>query len=90
MSHSDVPPHNNGMENQVGVSVGRRDISLHTMTPEGTEASDTLTSIVQTAKKLGVGAFGYIYDRVSEEYKLPSLADLIRKTHASTECYDTS
>ncbi len=35
-------------------------------------------TIVQTAKKLGVSAYEYIYDRVSKRFRLPSLAELIR------------
>ena len=34
-------------------------------------------TINQTAKKLGVNFYDYIYDRVSGQYKLPSLADII-------------
>jgi hypothetical protein len=36
-------------------------------------------TIGQTAKKLGVSVYEYIRDRVSGEYKLPSLASLIRQ-----------
>ena len=49
----------------------------HTMTEEGTKASDTFMTIVQTAKKLGVSAYDYISDRVSKSFKMPSLAELI-------------
>ncbi len=34
-------------------------------------------TIVQTAKKLGVSAYDYIFDRVSNTFELPSLAQLI-------------
>ena len=47
------------------------------MTPEGTQAQDTFLTIVQTAKKLEVSAYAYIYDRVSKRFHLPSLAELI-------------
>jgi len=47
------------------------------MTQEGTKASDTFMTIVQTAKKLGVSVFDYIGDRVSKSFKVPSLAELI-------------
>ena len=33
--------------------------------------------INQTAKKLGVSFYAYVFDRVSGAFKLPSLADLI-------------
>ncbi len=61
----------------------RRDVSLHTMTEEGTQACDTMTSIVRTAKKLGLSAFKYIRDRVSRSFQLTSLAELIRVRSAS-------
>jgi len=57
--------------------VRKRDVSLHTMTEEGTKASGTFMTIVQTAKKLGVSAYDYIGDRVSKSFKMPSLAELI-------------
>ena len=36
-------------------------------------------TISQTAKKLGIRTYEYIRDRVSGEYKLPSLAQLIEE-----------
>lgn len=33
----------------------------------------------QTAKKLGVSFYEYVFDRVSGAFKLPSLADLITR-----------
>ena len=38
---------------------------------------DTFMTISQTAKKLKVRTYDYIRDRVSGEFKLPSLAQLI-------------
>jgi hypothetical protein len=34
-------------------------------------------TIVETAKKLGVNAFNYIFDRISKKFEMPSLARLI-------------
>ena len=42
-------------------------------------------SISQTAKKLGVRMYEYIYDRVSGKNVLPSLADIIREKSQSGE-----
>jgi hypothetical protein len=47
------------------------------MTEDGTKANDTFLTIVQTAKKLGVNTYEYIYDRVSKRFLLPSLAETI-------------
>jgi hypothetical protein len=72
-----LPLHNN--ESELGARVQKRwgDVSLQTKTNEGTKAKDTLMTIVQTAKKLGVSAYQYIYDRVSKTFKMPSLPELI-------------
>jgi hypothetical protein len=48
------------------------------MTKDGTKANDIFMTIVQTAKKLGVSAYDYIYDRVSKNYCMPSLSLLIK------------
>jgi hypothetical protein len=60
------------------VSARRRDVSLQTRNARGTRAMDTFTTIVQTAKKLGVSAYAYFYDRISRRNLFPSLASLIR------------
>jgi hypothetical protein len=52
------------------------------MRPDGLREctrKDSLMTISQTAKKLGVNTYEYILDRVSCEFKLPSLAELIQK-----------
>jgi hypothetical protein len=78
LRYPELPLHNNACELEARVAARRRDVSLHTRSKEGTQACDTMTSIVRTAKKLNVSAFKYIRDRVSQAFRLPSLADLIR------------
>jgi prefoldin subunit 5 len=77
LKYPEIPLHNNDAELGARIQVRKRDVSLHTMTDEGTKASDTFMTIVQTAKKLGVSAYDYIGDRVSKSFKMPSLAELI-------------
>ncbi|MHC1594371.1 MAG: IS66 family transposase [Methanotrichaceae archaeon] len=77
LKHPEVPLHNNESELGARAQVRRRDVSLHTMTEDGTKANDTFLTIVQTAKKLGVSTYEYIYDRVSKRFLLPSLAETI-------------
>ncbi|MDL1963134.1 MAG: hypothetical protein LWW98_02150 [Deltaproteobacteria bacterium] len=55
----------------------RQDVSLQTKSQEGTNAKDAFLTVTQTAKKLGVNAYKYIYDRISQENSMPFLADLI-------------
>lgn len=75
----EVPLHNNAAELAARAKVRKRDVSLQTITEEGTKANDTFMTIVQTAKKLGVSAYQYICDRVSGTFGMPSLAQLIRE-----------
>lgn len=74
----DLPLHNNPAELAVRRKVRKRDISLHTMSDQGTKAQDAFMSVVETAAKLGVNALDYLYDRVTNKYLMPSLAQLIK------------
>lgn len=77
LKHSSIPLHNNGSELLARLIARYRDICLHTVSEAGTTARDIIYSIYQTAEKLEVNAKEYIIDRISGEYKLPSLADMI-------------
>ena len=79
LKYPELPLHNNASELGARVQARARDISLHTMSKDGTEIKDTFMTISQTAKKLGVRTYDYIRDRVSGEFKLPSLAQLINE-----------
>lgn len=61
----DVPLHCYAAELVAGAKVRKRDVSLQTIIEKGTKANNTFTTIVQTAKKLGVSAYS-IYVRESE------------------------
>ena len=90
LNHPELPLHNNRSENGARVQKRREDVSLQTKTKEGTEAKDTMMTIVETAKKHWISAFKYIYDRVSKTFKMPSLAKLIREKSAKLANYDSS
>ena len=79
LKYPEIPLHNNASELAARAQVRKRDVSLHTITQEGTQANDTFLTITQTCKKLGVSAYEYIFDRVSKAFKLPSLAQIIRE-----------
>lgn len=72
-----LPLHNNQAELGARVQARKRDINLQTKNTKGTRSKDTFATIVQTAKKLSVNVYDYIYDRKSRSYKMPSLANLI-------------
>ena len=77
LKYPEVPLHNNLSENGARIQKRREDVSLHTKSKDGTAAKDTMMSIVETSKKLGVSAYRFIFDRVSKNFALPSLAELI-------------
>ena len=90
LNHPELPLHNNRSENGARVEKRRADVSLQTITKEGTKAKDTMMTIVETAKKHSVSSYKYIYDRVSKTYKMPSLAELIRtKATSQPTNYDS-
>jgi len=84
LKYPEIPLHNNDMELGARVCVRKRDVSLHTMTEEGTKANDTFLTIIDTCKKLDVNPFQYIIDRIKNIYKLPPLAQLIIAKHAQS------
>ncbi len=91
LKYPQLPLHNNEAELAARVQVRKRDVSLHTMTQDGTQANDTFLTIVQTARKLDISPYDYIYDRVSKRFLLPSLAELIvLKTTSDLDYDDTS
>ena len=78
LQYPEIPLHNNAAELAARVMARKRDVSLHTMTGEGTKANDTFLSIIETCKKLSVNPFLYLFDRISKKCALPSLAEIIR------------
>jgi hypothetical protein len=78
LKYPEIPLHNNAAELAARVIARKRDVSLHTMTKEGTKANDSFLSIIETCKKLRVNPFDYLFDRISKKYELPSLAEIIR------------
>jgi len=82
LKYPELPLHNNDMELGARVCARKRDVSLHTMTDEGTKANDTFLTIIETCKKLGVNPFKYILDRINKSYQLPALDQLILQKYA--------
>ena len=78
LEHPIVPLHNNPAELGARQRVRKRDVSFGPRTQHGRTAWDTFMTIAETAKKLGVGFYHYIYDRLSDTHSLPKLPDIIR------------
>lgn len=77
LEHPFLPLHNNGSELGARVQARIRDINLQTMSSNGTKCKDTFCTIIQTARKLKVNVYQYIYDRITRKFEMPSLADMI-------------
>lgn len=77
LKHPYVPLHNNASELDARKEVRYRDISYQTRTQKGTQAKDTFFTIIQTCKKLGVNAYAYILDRITNRNQMISLEELI-------------
>jgi len=82
LKFSFIPIHNNPAELGARVQARNRDIHLHTMTKKGTKVKDTLTTLSETARKLSVNFYQYLLDRITKQYAMPSLADLITQRSA--------
>ena len=80
LDHPEIPLHNNPAELGARKRVRKRVVSFGTRTDDGTKAWDTFMSLSATAKKLGINSYSYIYDRVSDAFKIPNLADVIAQT----------
>lgn len=72
-----VPLHNNESERGARAQVRKRDVSLHTITSEGTKALDTFLSLKETTKKLGVNFFEYLHDRITKAGEIQRLGRII-------------
>ncbi|MBI4217928.1 MAG: transposase [Elusimicrobia bacterium] len=79
LKYPQLPLHNNASELAARAQTRKRDVSLHTITKEGTQANDTFLTIAQTCKKLGINTYEYIFDRIRQSFNIPSLAQLIRE-----------
>jgi len=88
LKYPELPLHNNASELGARAQARKRDISLHTINLKGTEAKDTLMTIVETAKKHGVNIYDYFYDRMTQKYEMPSLANLIKVTGLSGQSHN--
>jgi Transposase IS66 family len=80
--------HNNPAELAARQRVRKRDISFGPRTDAGREAWDTFMTLFETAKKLNVNFFDYLFDRISKTSAMPALADLIsQRSLLSTPTY---
>jgi len=77
LKYPELPLHNNASELAARQQVRKRDVSLHTIVPDGTKASDTFLTVVETCKKLGINCHDYFLDRIRRLSAIPPLAEII-------------
>jgi hypothetical protein len=78
LDHPEVPLHNNPAELGARQRVRKRDVSFGPRSETGRRAWDAFMTVAETAKKLEVSFYQYVWDRVSQTNAMPALADIIR------------
>jgi hypothetical protein len=78
LERAEVPLHNNGTESIIRVYVKTRKISGSTRSESGRRCRDTFASLKKTCRKLGLGFWAYLCDRVRGLGQIPRLAEVIR------------
>lgn len=79
LKHPEIPIHNNAAELGARRRVRKRVVSYGPRSGQGVKGWDTMQTLIDTAKKLGVNCFHYIRDRISGARRMPALADLIEQ-----------
>ena len=77
LDYPDTPLHNNPAELAIRMYVVKRKISFGTRSDDGTKSWETFFTIMDTCFKLGINFRNYLYDRISNQNKMPSLSSLI-------------
>ena len=78
LDHPELPLHNNPAELGARKRVRKRDVSFGPRSETGRRAWDAFMTVAETAKKLEVSFYQYVWDRVSQANDMPALADIIR------------
>jgi hypothetical protein len=79
LDRPEIPLHNNGSETDIREYVKKRKISGSTRSDLGRRCRDTFASLKKTCRKLGVGFWDYLKDRVAGINSIPWLPDLMRQ-----------
>ena len=79
LSRPELPLHNNLSERDIRDYVKKRKISGSTRSEVGRRCRDTFASLKKTCRKLGIGFWDYLQDRVRGLGQIPRLAEVIRQ-----------
>jgi hypothetical protein len=77
LEHPEILLHNNPAELGARQRVRKRAISFGPRTAEGAKAWDTFMSLAATTKQLGISFYQYIHDRISGDYHIRPLDQII-------------
>ena len=80
LERPEIPLHNNLSESDIREYVIKRKISGSTRSDNGRRARDTFASLKKTCRKLGIGFWDYLLDRLTLDQRIPPLPDLIAGT----------
>lgn len=83
LERPDLPLHNNPSESDIRDYVKKRKISGSTRSDLGRRCRDTFASLKKTCKKLGIGFWTYLQDRIRGLGVVPRLAAEIRQRATS-------
>jgi hypothetical protein len=83
LGRPDLPLHNNPSENDIRDYVKKRKISGSTRSELGRLCRDTFASLKKTCRKLGIGFWAYLQDRIRGSGVVPRLAAEVRQRAAS-------
>lgn len=77
LGNPEIPLHNNPAELSARTRVSKRDVSFGPRTEKGKKAWDTFMTLLETTKKLGIGFYDYLTDRVAGSGAIPNLGAMI-------------
>ena len=78
LDRPEIPLHNNMSENPIRSFVTKRKIHGGTRSETGRNCRDTFVSLKKTCRKLGISFREYLFDRLSAEYNIPQLSNLMK------------
>lgn len=83
LERPELPLHNNPSENDIRDYVKKRKISGSTRSELGRMCRDTFASLKKTCRKLGIGFWSYLQDRIRGTGLIPPLAGEVSKRAAA-------
>jgi hypothetical protein len=76
--HPEIPLHNNASELGARQRVRKRDVSFGPRTASGKTAWDSLQTLAETCRKLGISFYRYAHSRLTKSDEVAPLATLIK------------